>query len=78
VTANYGQPSRAADIAKAKTMFTAAKAALVVNIMTAEQTIPRSLDCTAYELKADGTKGVKVATYRAENDIDTDAKDYNV
>lgn len=78
VTANYGQPSRAADIKLAKTKLSPTKATTVVAIMQKEALIPRSLDCIAHELKPDGTRGPKVADYRAENLIETDPADYKI
>lgn len=78
VTANYGQAARTADINAANTKLPPTKAKTVIEIMRKETLIPRSLDCVAHELKTDGSRGAKVADYRAENSIETDPLDYKV
>jgi hypothetical protein len=78
VTVNYGQPSRTADITKAKTKFPKPQADLVEKIMLAESQIPRSIDCRAMELDEDGSKtGVEHKT-RTDNTIALDADSYVV
>jgi hypothetical protein len=77
VTANYGQKARGGDIAQAKTRLSGTKRDDVVAIMTTEQLIPRSLDCVAFELKADGTRMASpVARFTVSNEIDTDVDTY--
>ncbi|MDD9717755.1 DUF4157 domain-containing protein [Dinoroseobacter sp. PD6] len=50
----------------------------IARIIRAETDVPFSMDCSAFELNDDGAKKAELVTFRVQNPIKTDDKDYYV